>query len=127
MWRQPTFPYGQTVTLHSRTVVVDADGKPVTDDYGNDVYEDKDTPITNVPVWPRNSSELVQAQDTLITGLWAVLPANDADGAAIDPSAVDEITVYGKRWKVDGEPGDFRQSPLTGHGVGWQVALTRVS
>lgn len=108
------FPFGQSVVLHARTV----SGQ---DDYGNDVYQDTDTPIDGVPVWPRDSSELVQSQDTLITGLWCVLPDE------VDVFAVDEVTVYGKRWKVDGEPGDLRQSPLTGNGIGWQVALTRVS
>lgn len=108
------FPFGQTVVLHSRTVTGE-------DEYGNDVYEDTDTPIDNVPVWPRNASELVQGQDLLITGLWCVLPSD------VDVFAVDEVTVAGKRYKVDGEPGDFRQSPLTGNGLGWQVALTRIS
>lgn len=110
----PAFPFGQSVVLHSRTVT----GQ---DAYGNDVYTSTDTPLTNVPVWPRNASELVQGQDTLITGLWCVLPAS------VDVFAVDTLTVYDKTYKVDGEPGDFRASPLTGNGIGWQVALTRVS
>ena len=111
--------FGQAVVLHSRTVT----GQ---DDYGNDVYADTDTTVPNVPVWPRNSSELVQGQDTLIVGLWCLLPAT-VGGVPIDPTAVGEITVAGKRYKIDGEPGDFRVSPLTGNGIGWQVALSRVS
>lgn len=115
------FLFGQTVTLHSRTLVVDAAGKPIPDAYGNDVYTETDTDVTGVPVWPRNASEKVQGEDTLITGLWAVLPSS------VNVFAVDEVTVYGQRYKVDGEPGNFTLSPLTGFNLGHQVALTRVS
>lgn len=109
----PTFPFGRTVVLHSRTVTgQDADG--------NDVYGDTDTTLTNVPVWPRNSSELVQGQDTLIVGLSCIVPSS------VDPTGVDAVTVDGKRYQIDGEPGDFTQSPLTGSALGWQLNLTRV-
>lgn len=107
------FPFGETVTLRTRTVT-GHDGD------GNDVYGSTSSTVPNVPVWPRNSSELVQGQDTLIVGLWVLLPPGT------DVSAVDVVTVYGKDYSVDGEPGLYR-SPFTGTDAGVQVALTRVT
>jgi hypothetical protein len=47
----PTFTFGESVTLHTRGVT-GQDGD------GNDVYGDTATTLTNIPVWPRASSEL---------------------------------------------------------------------
>lgn len=106
-------PFGQTVTLHTRGVTgTDADG--------NDVYGDTPTTLTNVPVWPRSATELVQGQDTLITGLSALLPA----GTSV--AGVDKVTVYGDDYDIDGEPGVFR-SPFTNLDPGVLVNLTRVT
>lgn len=107
------FPFGQSVTLHTRTVVGE-------DEYGNTVYEEVDTVVRVVAVWPRTSTEAVQAQDQVVSGLWALFPPTH------DVSAVDAITVYGKRYEIDGEPGRYL-SPLTGRDVGFQLALRRVT
>lgn len=107
------FPFGETVTLHKREIVGE-------DDYGNDVIAETATPVPGVPVWPRTSAETVQARDQVVDGLWALLPAEH------DPSAVDAVTVRGRRYEVDGEPGRLL-SPLTGTDAGYQVALRRVT
>jgi len=108
-----TFAFGEAVTLHGRTVT----GQ---DSDGNDVYSDAPTTLTGVPVWPRSSTELVQGQDTLIVGLSALLPAGT------DVSSVDRVTVYGKDYDIDGEPGTFR-SPFTNLDPGVLVNLTRAT
>ncbi|WP_310962147.1 hypothetical protein [Nocardioides terrisoli] len=105
-------PFGETVTLHTRSVLdQDADG--------NDVLYDVDTVLSGVPVWPAGGTELVQGQDTLISGLFALLPAGT------DVSGIDSVTVYGDEYEVDGEPGRFT-NPFTGTDPGVQVHLTRV-
>lgn len=106
------YHFGETVTLHTRTVTgQDADG--------NDVYGDVTTVLTNVPVWPASATELVQGQDTILTGLYALLPAGT------DASAVDRVTVYGDDYEIDGQPERFRNA-FTGSDPGVQVHLTRV-
>jgi len=108
-----TFAFGETVTLHRRSVTgQDADG--------NDVYGDASSTLTGVPVWPRSATELVQGQDTLITGLSALLPADT------DVSGVDKVTVYGDDYDIDGEPGHYR-SPFTNLDPGVLVNLTKVT
>ena len=108
-----TFAFGETVTLHGRTVT----GR---DSDGNDVYTDAPTTLHGVPVWPRSAVELVQGQDTLITGLSALLPA----GTSV--AGVDKVTVYGKDYDIDGEPGVYR-SPFTNLQPGVLVNLTRAT
>lgn len=109
----PGFPFGETVVLHTRAV----SGQ---DGDGNDVRSDAPTTLTGVPVWPRNSSELVQGQDTSIVGLTALLPA----GTSV--AGVDKVTVYGDTYEVDGEAGHLI-SPFTGTNPGVLVNLTRVT
>lgn len=105
--------FGETVVLHVRTVTgQDADG--------NDVYGDVSTTLLNVPVWPRSAVELVQGQDTLVTGLSALLPPGT------NVSAVDKVTVYGDGYDIDGEPGRYR-SPFTNLDPGVLVHLTRAT
>ena len=96
-------------------------GPSTTDDYGNDVPgPDTETTYTGCAVWPRVSSEDVQARDQVIYGLYVLFPA----GA--DVLATDRVRVRGQVYQVDGEPGVFH-SPLTGTLIGPQVSLTRVT
>lgn len=106
------FPFGESVILHTRTIV----GQ---DEYGNDVIEEVDTAVPGVAVWPRSSQEAVQAQDQIVSGLWALFPPDH------DVTGVDALTARGDRYEVDGEPGRY-VSPLTGMDAGYQVALKRV-
>lgn len=107
-----SFGFGETVTLITRTVT-GQDGD------GNDVYGSTPTTLTNVPVWPAGASELVQGQDTAITGLYALLPPG------VDVSTVDAVSVYGDTYEVDGQPGRYA-SPFTGLNPGVLVHLTEV-
>lgn len=96
-------------------------GASTTDPYGNEVPgEDTETTYQGCAVWPRVSSEDVQARDQVIDGLYVVFPT----GA--DVVATDRVRVRGDVYLVDGEPGGYR-SPLTGTALGPQVALTRVT
>ncbi len=106
-----TFPLGEAVTQHKRTVGTrDADG--------NETWTDTDKRYANVAVYPRVSVELVQGQDTNIIGLTAVFMP------PITVAATDEFTVRGDRWAVDGLPGQY-VSPFSGRDL-TQVHLTRV-
>jgi hypothetical protein len=96
-------------------------GEPTTDPYGNDIPgEDTETTYQGCAVWPRVSSEDVQARDQVIDGLYVVFPT----GA--DVSSTDRVRTRGQLYLVDGEPGVYR-SPLTGTAIGPQVALTRIT
>lgn len=108
-----TFPFGQDVTLVRRTV----SGR---DAYGNDVFTETQTAIPGCPVWPRSSTENVQAQDLTITGVAALLPAGT------DVSAVDAVLIAGLKYEVDGEPAVF-VSPFTNLAPGVQLNLKRVT
>lgn len=111
----PSFTFGRTVTLQSRAVTsTSADG--------NDVYGSTPTTVTGCVIWPRTSTENVQGGDLLITGLNLFLPPG-TDVTAVDRVTLDDATV----WDVDGLPGDYSQSPLTGDGSGVLVALVASS
>lgn len=107
------WPAGETATVLRP-------GPTTQDPYGNDVPgEDTETTYQGCAVWPRVSSEDVQARDQVIDGLYVLFPA----GA--DVQATDRIRVRGEVYLVDGEPGLYR-SPMTGTTVGPQVSLTRI-
>lgn len=109
-----SWPVGETATVLRP-------GPPTTDPYGNDIPGvDAETDYAGCAVWPRVSSEDVQARDQIIDGLYVVFPT----GA--DVLATDRVRVRSRIYLVDGEPGVYR-SPLTGTALGPQVALTRVS
>lgn len=103
------------------TVVVLRPGPPETDGYGNDVPgPDRETRYAGCAVWPRVSSEDVQARDQVIDGLYVLFPTGT------DVRATDRVRVRGDVYMVDGEPGVYR-SPLTGTTLGPQVSLTRIT
>lgn len=103
--------YGETVVLHSRT-------RGANDSDGNETWTDADTPHPDTAVYPRESVELVQGQDTNIIGLVAVFKP------AITVAQTDELTVRGERYAIDGKPGQH-ESPLTGTTL-TKLNLTRV-
>lgn len=104
--------FGETVVRHAQTVT----GQ---DSYGNDVYTATDTTIEKATLYPRDSVELVQGQDTNIVGLTAVfIPP-------VSVAATDTFTARGVLWKVDGEVGQYHSS-LTGREL-TKVYLTRVT
>lgn len=105
------YPFGDTVTLHTDTTA--------TDDRGNEVSTWVDSTLSGCPVWPRGSTEGVQAQDQRISGLWVIVPSGT------NVTALSEMTVRGLRYQVDGEPGHY-VNPFTGTDAGIEVALTRV-
>jgi hypothetical protein len=108
------WPAGETATVLRA-------GTPTRDPYGNDVPgDDVATDYKGCAVWPRVSSEDVQARDQVIDGLYVLFPSD------ADVLATDRVQVRGQVYLVDGEPGIYR-SPLTGTHLGPQVALTRVS
>lgn len=102
---------GETVTLHTKT-------KGAPDALGNDTWTEVDKTYAGTAVYPRESIELVQGQDTNVIGLVAVFKP------AITVSPSDQITARGERYEIDGEPGQF-VSPLTGTTL-TKLNLTRV-
>ena len=106
------FPFGETVVRHARTL-----GTP--DAQGNDTWAETDTTVRGVAVYPRESVELVQGQDTNIIGLVLVFKP------PITVAPTDQFTVRGARWDVDAMPGQY-QSPLTGTDL-TKVNLTRAT
>jgi hypothetical protein len=105
-------PFGETVVHHTRAVTSQ-------DSLGNDVYTDTDTTLTHVTLYPRESVELVQGQDTNVIGLTAVFKP------AVTVVSADEFTARGVRWRVDGEPAQYHSS-LTGATL-TKLNLTRVT
>lgn len=113
-----TWPFGDTVTLVSRTVT----GR---NGDGNDVYGDARTTLVNVPVWPHDgngtsSNERTDARDQVVSGYSVLLPA----GTNVD--AVDRVEWRGLSFEVSGLPGLYR-SPFTGFDPGVVVSMVRVT
>lgn len=102
---------GESVVQHTRT-------RGAADSLGNDTWTEVDKTHAGTAVYPRESVELIQGQDTNIAGLVAVFKP------AIVVLSTDQITVRGERYEVDGEPGQF-VSPLTGTTL-TKLNLTRV-
>jgi hypothetical protein len=105
-------PFGVTVTRHRRIPAG-------SDRYMNTTYADQDSHIEGCAVWPTGTSELVQSQDTVRADLTVLSPEPDV-------LATDEFTVYGLRYKVNGQPS-FWSSPITGTTGGTEIPLTRIT
>lgn len=99
-------PAGDTVTILRP-------GAPSRDVYGNDVPgPPTEIPVPGCGIAPRDgtgagSNEIVDARDTVITGLTLYAPYGT------DIRATDRIRVGGDLYEVEGLPGSFR-SPFTG-------------
>lgn len=106
------FPFGDHVTLHSRTVT----GQ---DRYGNDVYGDTAAQVVGA-FDPGGSLELVQGQEQVQTSPALYLPPGT------NVTAVDKVTARGVTYDVDGTPADWR-SPFTGEHFGIVVRLRGVT
>ena len=95
------------------TVTVLRPGPAAQDAYGNDVPgTPTEIPVLGCAVAPRDgtgagANEIVDARDTVITGLTLWAPYGT------DIRATDRIRVAGIVYEVDGQPGSFR-SPFTG-------------
>lgn len=78
------------------------------DAYGNDTFTDQAATVDGVFV-PGGSSEVTQAGDVVTTqpSLYLPLPA---------PAAIDQVTVNGTVYEVDGTPQTWPPSPFGG----WQ-------
>ena len=106
---------------NGETVVIIRSGPPTQDDYGNDVPGALvETAVAGCAVWPRTTSEDVQARQQVLEGVSIVLPF----GTDVLPT--DRVRVRGVLYDVDGDPGEW-QSALTGTKAGVQVDLTRVT
>ena len=110
----PPYPFGETVTFLRP-------GPPAQDDYGNDVPgPDVEVVVAGCAVWPRSSSEDVQARLQVTEGLNVLAPYGT------DVRSHDRAKVGGVLYDVDGDPGEWRSS-LTGTRAGVQVSLTRIT
>lgn len=112
-------PFGETITIVRP-------GPPTEDIYGNDVPgPPTEIPIPGCSVSPRDgtgsaSNELLDARDTVITGLTLYAPYGT------DIRATDRVRIGAELYEVDGQPGSFR-SPFTGSTGPVAVALELVT
>lgn len=95
-----TFPFGETATLHTRSGTAD-------DALGVRQSTWTDTVVAGCFLDAGGSIEVVQGQDQVTTQPVLYMPA----GTAVTP--VDQITVRGDRYEVDGSPNSYVQ-PWTG-------------
>lgn len=95
------------------TVTIIRPGPATQDAYGNDVPgTPTEIPVTGCGIAPRDgtgsaSNELIDARDTVISGLTLYAPYGT------DIRATDKVLVGGQLYEVEGLPGSFR-SPFTG-------------
>jgi hypothetical protein len=108
-----TFPYGQTVTLISRTV----SGQ---DDYNNDVYAETSVDIFPCVVQPAGTTEAVQWTDQVSTDLAIFMPYGT------DIEAVDAVLYNGLRYEVQGKTIDWI-SPFTGRVSPVQIRVSLIT
>lgn len=101
----------ETVTLHPMST---DEGR-----YGENASAGDDVVITGCFAWPRGSAETGDIANTVVTGMSLVVPPG-----APEIKPVDEISYRGKRYKVEGEPGEYR---MGGRPKGTIVALERVT
>ncbi len=111
---QPSFPYGEDVAIYRREVIG-------VDQYGNDVRDFVSTTIPGCVVWPRTSTEYVDARDTVITGITVLIPP------AIAVLPTDQLLVRGELYDVNALPFDWSQNPWTNSRAGVQVELRQVT
>lgn len=111
------FAHGETVVRLRYTLIG-------TDGYGNDLYDDEpaETPLPDVGVAPRYSSERDQGESTVIVGKTLLLPP--LPGYDVQPG--DRFRVGGAVYEVEGEPGVWR-SPFSGTFFGTEVPVKRVT
>lgn len=108
-----TFPFGETAVLHQHN-------GSTRDGDGNDIPSFTDIPVDKGAFDPGGSTELVQGQDIVSAQPRWFPPA----GVVVAP--VDQVTIRGVRYEVDGQPADFL-NPFTGWHPGMVVNLKAVS
>lgn len=109
----PTFPFGATITIHRRTAAT-------TGRDGAQTFTTTPIVVPGCAVWPRVSSETVQGQDLVTTGITIFAPA----GTVV--LATDTVTVDDLTYNVVGDPGAYA-SPLTGTRSGVEIQLVRTT
>jgi hypothetical protein len=99
---------------HGETITILRPGTPTRDAYGNDVPgAPTETVVPGCGLSPTSvgggnqGAEILQARDTVITGLTLYAPTGT------DLRATDRVLVDGALYDVDGPPGSFA-SPFTG-------------
>lgn len=116
-----TYPYGTPVTLVKRVKVVDANGKPVPDSFGNDQWTTTQTTVTAQAFVPGISTEQVQGQDMLTVQPTVYLPPGT------DVSFLDAVIgPDGVQYEIDGSPNS-PVSPFTAWQPGIIVKLRNVT
>lgn len=106
---RPSWYLTQTVPFKRRQLKRDAQGQPVRDAYGNDVYEDVPFDLPNCAWEPRQSlsSENVEAAQQTVSGLMLFCADPDAPVTAKDAATIDGVT-----YEVEGEVARFKGSRL---------------
>lgn len=113
-----TTPFGETVTLHRRTV-------SGYDSLGSPIWATQDVPIKDSVIQPEQGNEEGGSQSgasssNTATGrlLWFAPPGTSV-------KVPDRVTVRGDLYEVDGPPLDFGRHAITGARGRVQVVLRR--
>jgi hypothetical protein len=104
---------GFTVTLVNRVP------SGTTDDYGNDVYNEVSTDVSDCSVQPASSRENLAFEDQLTSGIVVFLPFGT------DVSYIDAIIWNGDKYEVTGAPNMWT-SPFSGHTAPIRVDATLI-
>lgn len=107
-----SFPFGQTVTILTRTAGAN-------DALGNKTYTSVPTVVAGAAFADLGSSEILGNQETVIDQPVVYLPA----GTVVGP--LDAVMVGAITYEVDGQPSS-NTSPFTGWNPGMVVKLRRV-
>lgn len=109
----------EPITVTTRTRKLDADGKPMSDEYGTPIYVE--TPITRDGLFaPEGGIENTSGQDTVISQPTVYFTDQAATDVAAVVDSTSAITVRGNGYEVDGEP-------VLWSGGGLTIAIRRVT
>jgi hypothetical protein len=111
---------GQTVTVIDRVLVVDDNGNPVPDEYGNDQYSTVTFDVDGCAISPGFSSEDFSGTESVTENVNVHMP----NGTNI--SSLAAVIIAGLQFEVVGEPNTW-ESPFTGTLGPVEVKCKRVS
>jgi hypothetical protein len=115
-------PYGETLTLISRTLATDVHGDVVRDEYGQAQYEDVEMDIPGCSVSPAGAMGQPFSRELNTSLVSTKLMAYIPSWVIIDPD--DRLIYRGHEYEVDGELG-YSHSPFSNRNGPSQVFLKR--
>ena len=111
-------PYTESVTVTTRT-------KTGVDAYGDPIYSTVST-VSQGIFQPSTGSKITASGDVVTSQPQVLFTGQPADDVAAIVTSDSQVTVRGRTYIVDGEPGDWL-SPTTGRRAGLQIPLKLVT